>query len=177
MNNWTSGAYDLHIHMSPDIIKRKCSDIETAQRISEAGMKGFVIKSHYFETASRAALLQEQFPNLKIAGSLTLNLSVGGINPNAVLRFGQLGGKMLWFPTMYALAFQAYKHKHQPDADLSSFLTVCDKNGELSAETLDVLKLAAHYNMTVGVGHISSEEGLKLVWAGRELGVSQTKGY
>ena len=91
-----SGTYDLHIHTAPDVIPRKCTDEETVRRLEAAGMKGCAIKCHYFETAARAALLQERFPQMIIVGGLVLNRSVGGINPEAVERFGQMGGRMLW---------------------------------------------------------------------------------
>lgn len=106
-----SGTYDLHIHTAPDVIPRKCTDEETVRRLEAAGMKGCAIKCHYFETAARAALLQERFPQMIIVGGLVLNRSVGGINPEAVERFGQMGGRMLWFPTMDARSFQQYKKK------------------------------------------------------------------
>ena len=56
-----SGTYDLHIHTAPDVIPRKCTDEETVRRLEAAGMRGCAIKCHYFETAARAALLQEHF--------------------------------------------------------------------------------------------------------------------
>ena len=86
MDNTLKGVYDLHIHTSPDVVPRKCSDIELGRRLAAAGMAGCAIKSHYFDTAARAALLQAQFPQLHIAGGVTLNRSVGGVNPEAVER-------------------------------------------------------------------------------------------
>ena len=71
-----SGTYDLHIHTAPDVIPRKCTDEETVRRLEAAGMKGCAIKCHYFETAARAALLQERFPQMIIVGGLVLNLSL-----------------------------------------------------------------------------------------------------
>lgn len=73
-----SGTYDLHIHTAPDVIPRKCTDEETVRRLEAVGMKGCAIKCHYFETAARAALLQDRFPQMKIVGGLVLNRSVGG---------------------------------------------------------------------------------------------------
>ena len=51
MREILKNAYDLHVHVAPDVIPRKCDDRELAQRIQSAGMKGCVIKCHYFETS------------------------------------------------------------------------------------------------------------------------------
>ena len=37
---------------------------------------------------------------------MTLNRSVGGVNPDAVERSAQAGGRMIWFPTLEARAYQ-----------------------------------------------------------------------
>jgi len=82
-------------------------------------------------TSARAVLLQQQFPELVIVSGVTLNRAVGGLNPHAVERSTQIGGKMVWFPTLEARAYQKYHHKDEPNADLSQYLTVCDDHGEL----------------------------------------------
>lgn len=173
MDHILQGAYDLHVHVAPDVIQRKCSDIALAQRVQAVGMKGCVIKCHYFETAARAALLRSQFPELEIVGGLALNLSMGGINPHAVERFGQMGGGILWFPTMDARAFQAYKHKDQPDFDASVYLVATDGQGAPLPETVEVLKLAAKYGLVVATGHLSPEEGLCVLREAKRQGVER----
>ena len=166
-----SGTYDLHIHTAPDVIPRKCTDEETVRRLEAAGMKGCAIKCHYFETAARAALLQERFPQMKIVGGLVLNRSVGGINPEAVERFGQMGGRMLWFPTMDARSFQQYKKKTSQVP--SHFLTASGADGKLAAETVRVLETAARYQLTLGTGHLNADEGLALLREGKRLGIER----
>lgn len=157
------GSYDVHIHTAPDVTPRKCTDLELAKRYLAAGMSGAVVKCHFAETASRAALLNEQFPGLRFAGGVVLNRSMGGLNAAAVERCGQLGGRYVWFPTMESRAYQAYQHRNEPDADLSQFLPVLDENGDLLPAALEVLDAAAKYHMLVGTGHISAREGMALV--------------
>lgn len=171
MKNYLKGAYDLHIHTAPDVIARKCDDKEIVRRIADAGMAGCALKSHYFETAARTKLLAREFPQLRIVGCLALNRSVGGINPQAVLRFAQMGGKMLWFPTMDAWAFQAYKQQAQEEKHLEGLLKCCGEDGQLLPETVEVLQMAAQYRLVVGTGHLDADEALMLVRKGRELGV------
>ena len=96
-------AIEMHVHTAPDVSSRKCTDIELMERLRTAGLGGALIKYHYGETAGRAALLRELCPELKLAGGITLNRAVGGINASAVEACGKLGGRFVWFPTMDAL--------------------------------------------------------------------------
>ena len=167
------GAYDLHIHIAPDVVKRKCTEREVAARMRERGMAGGAIKCHFFETAARAALVSMDYPELQIVGGIALNRSVGGINPEAVRKAGMVGGRMLWFPTMDAYAFQAFKHRNDAAFNPAGLITACDADGNLKPEVLEVLKIAAQYNMVVGTGHLSPEEGLKIMYAAYEAGVKK----
>ena len=52
------GAYDLHVHVEPDLAKRRIDDLGLARRFAELGLAGFVLKSHYAPTAERAAVVR-----------------------------------------------------------------------------------------------------------------------
>ena len=168
MKHLLKGAYDMHIHTAPDVTPRKCDDLELAQRVKAAGMAGCAIKSHYMDTSGRAALLNRLYPELTFAGGITLNRSVGGVNPNAVERMAQMGGKMLWFPTLEARSYQRF---HHPDdgTDLTPFLTVLNEDGKLTPQAVQVLEVAAQYKLVVGTGHLSAQEGLALVHEAQRL--------
>lgn len=168
MRHLLQGAYDMHIHTAPDVTPRKCDDLELAQRLQKAGMAGCAIKSHYMDTSGRAALLQKLYPELTFAGGITLNRSLGGVNPDTVERTGQMGGKMLWFPTLEARAYQGFHHRDD-GTDLSRFLTVLDEDGKLLPQAVEVLEAAAQYHMVVGTGHLGAEEGLALVREARRM--------
>lgn len=172
MDNLLHGVFDLHIHTAPDVTPRKCSDLELARRLQAAGMAGCAIKSHYADTAGRAAVLQELYPELRIAGGITLNRSVGGLNPQAVERTAQMGGRLVWFPTLEAREYQRYRRGND-GSDLSPFLTVWDENGKLLPQVYEVLEVAARYRMVVGTGHLSAPEGLAVVRAAREQKVER----
>ena len=168
MRHLLQGAYDMHIHTAPDVTPRKCDDLELAQRLQKAGMAGCAIKSHYMDTSGRAALLQKLYPELTFAGGITLNRSLGGVNPDTVERTGQMGGKMLWFPTLEARSYQGFHHRDD-GTDLSRFLTVLDEDGKLLPQAVEVLEAAAQYHMVVGTGHLGAEEGLALVREARRM--------
>src|SRR5881409_1746702 len=78
------GAYDLQIHVGPDVIARRIDDIDCAREFLAHRMKGFVLKSHYIQTGERAQVVTKAVPGIKAFGALTLNHSVGGLNPVAV---------------------------------------------------------------------------------------------
>lgn len=164
------GFYDLHVHPSPDVKKRKFTDPELAGRLLEAGMQGVVIKNHFSETACRAALLQQQFPQLKVAGGIVLNRPNGGINPYAVENCIALGGKFLWMPTLDARTYQLCKHPDMKREGAEKYLYLLDERGNLLPAVREVLYLAAQADMTVATGHISAEEGKKVAAVAREAG-------
>ena len=170
MSKILQGAYDFHIHTSPDVVQRKCTDLELARRLEAAGMAGCVVKCHYGDTAARAALLREQFPKLDIAGGVVLNRSAGGINPQAVERSAQMGGKIVWFPTLEAYSYQKFHHGAEPGFDLSHFIYILDEKGKLIPQALEVLDMAAKYHLIVATGHIGAREGMEVVREAAERG-------
>ena len=68
MEDILKGAYDMHIHTSPDVSPRKSTDLEIAEEWKTAGMKGGVVKCHFADTTGRAAILSALYPDLKIYG-------------------------------------------------------------------------------------------------------------
>ena len=78
------GAYDTHIHVGPDVMKRRILDVDLARRFADVGLAGFVLKSHYVPTAERAQVVRAVVPEVRALGAITLNGSVGGLNPSAV---------------------------------------------------------------------------------------------
>ncbi len=94
------GAYDTHMHISPDVVERKIDDISLARKFKELGMAGFVLKSHYGSTAERAAVVRAAVPGVDVLGAISLNRAVGGINPLAVEIAAREGARTVWLPTV-----------------------------------------------------------------------------
>lgn len=169
MNNLIKGAYDLHFHTSPDLKNRKVNDYELVKRLQKNGMKGVVIKSHFFESASRAFLMNYLFPDMEIYGGVTLNNSVGGINPEIVDKVGKIGGKFVWFPTLDALSYNKFKGNKLK----KEYIGILNDRNELMPEVIDVLENIKRHNMILGTGHLSSIEGLVLIKKASELGIKK----
>ena len=94
------GAFDTHMHISPDVVERITDDISLARKFQELGMAGFVLKSHYGSTAERAAVVRAAVPGVQVLGAIALNRAVGGINPLAVEIAAREGARTVWLPTV-----------------------------------------------------------------------------
>src|SRR5579862_8047017 len=95
-------GYDLQVHVAPDVIERRIDDLDLAKEFLAHGLRGFVLKSHYIPTAERAKVVTKAVPGIAAYGALTLNHSVGGLNPVAVELAGRSGAKIVWMPTVDA---------------------------------------------------------------------------
>ena len=94
------GAYDLHVHVEPDLAKRRIDDLSLARRFAELGLAGFVLKSHYVPTAERAAVVRGAVPGVDALGAIVLNAGVGGLNAQAVEIAARGGARIVWLPTV-----------------------------------------------------------------------------
>lgn len=184
MRELIQGAYDLHVHSAPDVMPRKLDDLEMARRVIASGMAGYAMKSHYFCTAERAALSKQLYPDCDSVGTITLNGSVGGINPMAVEMAARAGARLIWFPTCDGAYEQAHTFTGDPNKKLPFWagivmamkeegisappISILDQDGRLTEETHKVLDVAAKYNMVVTTGHISHEETFALVRSAAE---------
>ena len=88
--------------MAPDVIERRIDDLDLAKEFLTHGLRGFVLKSHYFPTAERAQVVTRAMPGISAYGAITLNHSVGGLNPVAIELAGRSGCKIVWMPTVDA---------------------------------------------------------------------------
>ena len=75
------GAYDVHLHATPCVQKRRMSIYQLTQEARKVGMKGFVVKDHNFSTAPHAAIINEVQQDVKVVGGITINRCIGGFNP------------------------------------------------------------------------------------------------
>ena len=93
------GAFDTHMHISPDVVERIIDDISLARKFPELGMAGFVLKSHYGRPRNERRRARGG-PGVQVLGAITLNRAVGGINPLAVEIAAREGARTVWLPTV-----------------------------------------------------------------------------
>jgi hypothetical protein len=182
------GAYDLQIHVGPDVIPRRIDDIDCAKEFLGRRMRGFVLKSHYIQTGERAQVVTKAVPGIKAFGAVTLNHSVGGLNPVAVELAGRSGCKIVWMPTVDAanetagrldggqekLPFWAKIQRELAAEGIAPPpLSVIDASGNLTDPARRCLERIAKHNMILATGHLGRREIAALVRAAPGLGVKK----
>jgi hypothetical protein len=175
-------AIDIHAHLDPDSFgphsaqaSRALDVIEMAQRAKQAGMRGFVIKQHYDQTAQLAYLTSKIVPGVEVFGQLCLNLTVGGLNPAAVLHFSEVKGgraRIVSMPTWDSE--NNIRHSRTPDRP---FVAV-SRDGALLPETRAVIAAIATAKvrdsdvpLALSTGHISATEALLVIREARKQGI------
>ena len=163
------GAYDLHVHSSPDLFPRIADD---ARMVADAARKGFaavVMKNHFEGTASRAQLAARTVTGLEVHGGLVLNQYVGGINPHAVHAALKMGARIIWMPTLDAAChraafgfgggFAAQSSGLETPAEGISLL----RAGTLMEEAREVMALVKEHGAALATGHVGFDEIRALV--------------
>jgi len=182
------GAYDLQVHVAPDVIARRIDDIDCAREFLAHGMKGFVLKSHYIQTGERAQVVSKAVAGSRVFGALTLNHSVGGLNPVAVELAGRTGCKIVWMPTVDAqnetagrldggsakLPFWAKIQRELAAEGISPPpLSVVDESGRLVEAARRCLERIRKHDMILATGHLGRTEIFALVRAAKEMGLAK----
>jgi len=165
------GFIDMHIHPGPDIIARKFDVFELGRVYEDLGVGGVVIKSHYIPTVTLAWSLNSIFKKIRFYGSLTLNTSVGGLNPKAVVTSIKLGAKVIWMPTLSAENHIKAVKEFKTFNEVSGIGLRIVKNGRILDEVEEILHLIAENNVVLASGHLSVEESVILVDEARSIGV------
>jgi hypothetical protein len=169
------GGFDMHVHIAPDVVERKITDVALAQRCGELGLAGFQLKSHYGSTAERARAVTEMAPDgVRAIGAITLNRAVGGLNALAVEIAAREGARTVWFPTVNSENEQHEVHPAPPGARMPVWVAfelelieaghggdpvvVVDVDGALAPAARAVLDVIARHDMVLATGHLSRDE-------------------
>lgn len=179
------GAIDLHAHSWPEFslkMRGRMDDIEWARLAQAAGMRGYVMKSHVFPTAAQAYLVNQVVPGVKVFGSITLNVNVGGLSPFAVELAGELGAKIVWMPTWSSKnglvkggVFMERMKRIMSTIDQllpspEAGITVFDTKGRLLPVVSEIVEIVKKYDMILATGHLSIEESLALAGVAQKIG-------
>lgn len=182
------GAYDLHVHVDPDVATRLIDDVSLARRFAELGLAGFQLKSHYTSTAERARSVSAAVEGVRVLGALVLNQSVGGLNALAVELAAREGARTVWMPTVHAANELHRVHSFPPGAPVPVWLKleaslrsvglaaqavpVIDADGELLPQTRTVLEVAARHQLVLATGHLSRDEIFAVVDGALAAGIA-----
>src|SRR5581483_10474684 len=183
------GAYDLHVHVGPDVPTRVIDDLDFAQRCLELGLAGFGLKSHYTSTAERARVVSKSVPGVRVIGTLTLNRAVGGMNPIAVEIAAREGARIVWLPTFDSPAETAGRVEPRPGVHVPIWaklqhelramgmdvdaVRVRGDDGALLPETRQVLETIARHGLVLATGHLGRDDAFAVVDAAVGAGVER----
>jgi hypothetical protein len=162
------GAIDFHVHSSPDSVPRSIDADDLARLAKESGMRGLVLKNHWESTAALAYMVRKEVPGIEIFGGITMDLSNGGINLEAVKRMIMMKGgwgRVVWLPTIDA-ENDWKRRKTGPFVPIA-------KDGQLLPNVIELIDfIAQHHQMVFETGHISAEEVLLVVHEAHQRGVT-----
>jgi len=185
------GAIDIHVHAGPHLPSspRRVDPIEAATQARDAGMRAIVYMDVFEMSTGTAWMVSRVVPDFEVFGGLILNTVYGGMNPRAVktaLHYGS-GAKYISFGA-HSTYYQASREGHLIDGTFHplSELYPKFKEEELSrciripldeepgAELREILELIAdHPDVYLNTGHVSKEEGLRLVDLAAEYGIEK----
>jgi len=173
-----AGTVDLHIHALPDLLERPLFELDVAKQARDVGYRAILFKSHFTTNADRMQIIRQQIDGIELYGGVTLNHSVGGINPQAVFAAIGMGAKEVKMPTTHAA-----KHLEvhgQPNYPWSSVtmppvkgITILDQEGKPILELKEVLELVASHDVILSTGHLSKDEVRVLLCEARSAGVKK----
>lgn len=174
------GAYDIHVHCTPDVIPRAQDLIEVAKAAGQAGLVGVVLKEHTTSTVGRVYALNRMFTEGPcFFSALALNPPVGSLNPVAVESALLAGTDVVYFPTYGAkhhievwgagkppTAFPLPKEDYQG-------ISILDETEGVKPEVEVILSLIAEHDAVLATGHLSPKESLTLLKMAQRCGVKR----
>ena len=164
-----TGVIDFHAHSDPDSRPRSIDAIDLAKLAKARGMRGLVLKNHFEPTASLAYLVRKEVPGLEVFGGISLDLTVGGMNPAAVEHMASVKGgwgRVVWMPTFDSENEVRQSKENRP------FVPVV-RNGHVTPEVKQVLAVIARRNLILETGHSAPEESLVLIREAVNLGIQK----
>jgi hypothetical protein len=122
-----------------------------------------------------------------VLGTITLNQSVGGLNPAAVEVAAREGARIVWFPTVSSVNEQHEVLEADPNGKVPVWVRfeldlraagvvpepvpVVDEHGALLPAAHAVLEIIARHEMVLATGHLARDEIFTLVDAAVAAGV------
>jgi hypothetical protein len=172
-----NGAYDIHVHGSPDLILRSNDPLLLLNEARQAKMAGILLKDHTTSTVRRVYVLnQQEHSDFKFFSSLCLNPPVGDLNLSAVESSIREGVNVVFFPTYGSRHHISLWGAGKPPTAFPfstpspSGVSILNPDGSLKVECCKILRLIADNNTVLATGHISPEESLKLIRKASQLG-------
>ena len=178
-----NNAIDMHCHCYPEFSldsMKRMEDLEWMTLAARMGMRGAVLKSHFWPTMSNVYYLQKQVPEgFKVFSSITLNVNCGGVVAYAAEAAASLGAKAVWMPTWSSKNNQRLKwgmsemiKKLVPSIEHYAFegLSVLDAEGKLVREAREIIEVSKDKDLVLFTGHLSAAESVEMARQAKAIG-------
>ena len=179
------GAIDVHCHVDLEFSNNERKREPEPQWLPKAEalrMRGFVLKSHWWPTVNVVPyILASVDTKVGLWSSVALNITAGGPTACVIESCAALGGKMVFLPTWSArndIERKGFSHrlrsiyKNAAGMENPAYYFL-DETGKLSARGREIIECCKAYNLTLGTGHVSWQESLAFIEAGREMGFTR----
>jgi hypothetical protein len=175
-----TGFVDTHIHAGPGLMPREFDSWELAAHAAKNNFTAVVIKDHHLPSMGLARIIQDHFPDgtIRVFGSIALNSTVGGINPQALETAIRFGAKIVWLPTISARhhhkthAAAGFPKPIHPPRIEDTPIDCLDSNRRLIPALETALSVMAEApDVVLATGHISPMEVDAVVRRAEELGI------
>lgn len=176
-----TNAIDMHCHCYPEFsleAKKRMEDVEWITLAARMGMRGAVLKSHFWPTVTNVYFLEKQIPEgFKLFSSITLNVNCGGLAAYAIEAAASMGAKVVWMPTWSARNDQRVQSmscmikRFIPSLENYKIegISVLDSQG-LVPEAKKIIQLAHEKDLILFTGHLSAAEGVEIARYAKEIG-------
>ncbi|MEM6428617.1 MAG: DUF6282 family protein [Deinococcota bacterium] len=185
------GAIDIHVHAGPHIFSspRRVDPIQAATEAKAAGMRALVFMDVFEMSNGTSWLVNRVVDDFQTFGGLIMNTVYGGMNPRSVktaLNYGS-GAKFISFGA-HSTYYQASREGHWVDG---KFVPLSELYPKFKQEELDrciriplevkpdskldeILSLIAERpEVYLNTGHISVEEGLRVIELAQQYGIKK----
>jgi hypothetical protein len=185
------GAIDMHVHGYPDIGLRSRGPIEDVDIVTLArarGMRGIVLKSHFWPTMDRVYQLYDRLAiddaTFTVFSSITLNPIAGGLSPMSVDAAAGHGAKVVFLPTWgseHDDHERGFVRRAAIDPDFPSFagylktsaIRVLDDRGAAVPAINEIIEICKARNLVLCTAHIGADESLAVARAAKNAGFTR----
>lgn len=157
-------AVDMHLHVAPSLMARRCDIAQLTLRCEQFGYKAVVHKDHHMMTGPSSTIVNDYVnPNgkCKAIGAVCLNNTIGGLNPYAVQAAISAGCKVVWLPTVSAqnhidavLRGTSFPKLANGVVIKEEAIKLIDEEGKCRKEIVDIIEiLRDHPDVLLATGH------------------------
>ena len=178
-------AIDVHCHIDFEFSAKERKREPEFQWLPKAeimGMRGVVLKSYWWFIVNVVLyILLSVQTKVAFWSSVALNITADGPNPCVVKTCAELNNKMVFLPTWSARndverkgfsdRIKSYYKSHAQLENPNYYFL--DNKGKLINRGRELIECCKAHDLTLGMGHVSWQESLAFIEAGREMGFNR----